>query len=135
MLHAASASRDAGLMNELSGVAEKAVQLLSVLDTTTAAALAIDTELPRLKIDADAVSAVIGLAIVRARIERLQHRAERTLAYLEGQRGPERCESLRWLSGNYAISITMRPVSLSPAAQASKTVMKAYHNLPLGGLY
>ena len=85
-----TASRDAGLMNELSGAAEKAVQLLSVLDTTTAAALAIDTELPRLKIDADAGSAVIGFAIVGARIERLQHRAERTLADLECQTGPER---------------------------------------------
>jgi hypothetical protein len=39
----------------------------------------------------------IDLAIVRARIERLQHRAAMFLARLEERRGAERHESLRWL--------------------------------------
>src|SRR5690349_9751708 len=43
----ASATRDRELMDDLVGAAERTVQLLSALDTTTAAALVIDTELPR----------------------------------------------------------------------------------------
>jgi hypothetical protein len=97
MLHAESLTCDAERMDDLGGVAEKTVQLLSALDTTTAAALAIDTEFPNLQIEGGAANNLIDLAIARARIGRLQHCAERTLARLEGQKGPERCESLRWL--------------------------------------
>jgi hypothetical protein len=39
---------------------------------------------------------MIGLAVARGLIERLQSRAALALASLERRRGPERCESLRW---------------------------------------
>ena len=43
----ASATRDAELMDDISGAAENARQLLSALDTTTAGALVLDTKLDR----------------------------------------------------------------------------------------
>jgi hypothetical protein len=48
ILQNASAVHDAELMNGLSDAAERAIQLLQALDTTTAGAVVIDSELPRL---------------------------------------------------------------------------------------
>lgn len=93
----ASASRAPELMDELCGTAERTVQLLCALDTTTASAVAIDAELPRLEIEGGTGSDLIGFSVVCARIERLRRRAELTLARLVRQKGPERSESLRWL--------------------------------------
>jgi hypothetical protein len=97
MLHAPPATRDAELLGDVRDAAERMVELLSGLDTTTAGAVAIDTELPRLELAEIAESDLIGFAIVCARIERLRRRVELTLTRLEGRKGPERSESLRWL--------------------------------------
>jgi hypothetical protein len=97
ILYAASAGCDAELMDDLSGAAETTLQLLCALDTTTAGAVAIDTELPRLEIAEGAESDVIAFAVVCARIERLRRRFELTLAGLECRKGPERSISLEWL--------------------------------------
>ena len=96
-LQAASATGDAELMDDLGRVAEKTLQLLWNLDTTTAGAVVIDTELLGLEVEGGAESVITGFALVCAGIERLRRRAELTLVRLEGQKGPERCESLRWL--------------------------------------
>jgi hypothetical protein len=96
VLHKASAVCDAELMDGLSDAAERAIQLLQALDTTTAGAVVVDSELPRLEINGDAESDIIGLVVARSRIERLRSRAVLVLAGLERRRGPERCESLRW---------------------------------------
>ena len=134
MLHAASASRGAGLMNELSGVAKRAAQLLFLLDTTTAAAIAIDAELPRLEIDADGESAIIGFAIVR-RAPSGCNTAPRghwpTLSVKGGRSAAGACIGL---SGNHAISMVTRPVSSSPEVRGSTNGIKAYHNLPFVSL-
>jgi cell fate (sporulation/competence/biofilm development) regulator YlbF (YheA/YmcA/DUF963 family) len=50
MMHATSMTSDAELMDDIRGAAENAGQLLSVLDTTTAGAVVLDTELPPLEI-------------------------------------------------------------------------------------
>jgi hypothetical protein len=91
----ASTTGDAKLMDDLGGAAEKARELLSALDTTTAGAVVIVW--PRLEFDGGAESDLTSFAIVCARIERLRRRAELTLAGLERRRGAERSESLRWL--------------------------------------
>jgi hypothetical protein len=97
MRYAASARHDAELMDELSGAAEQTVHLICAVDTTAAGAVAIDTELPPLEVDGGAESDVSGFAVACSRIERLRRRVELTLTRLERQKGPERCESLRWL--------------------------------------
>src|SRR5260370_2800397 len=97
MLHAASATDDAELMDDLRGAAETTRKLLCALDTTTAGAVAIDTELPRLEVEGGAEVEVIGFAVACARVERLRRRVELTLARLERQKGPERSVSLGWL--------------------------------------
>jgi hypothetical protein len=97
MLYAASATHDVELMNELSGAAETTLQLLWTLDTTTAGAVAIDAELPRLAIEGGAESDVIGFAVVCARIGRLRRRVEVMLARLRRQKGPECSVSSKWL--------------------------------------
>ena len=97
MLYTASARRDVELMDDLSGAAERMVQLIWALDTTTAGAVAIDAELPRLEVDGGVGSDVIGYAVACGRIERLRRRTELTLARLECQTGPERRVSLGWL--------------------------------------
>lgn len=96
MLQNASAVYDAELINNLSDAAETAFRLLRALDTITAGAVVIDSELPQLEVDGCADSDVIGLAVARGRIERLRSRAALVLAGLERRRGPERYESLRW---------------------------------------
>jgi hypothetical protein len=93
----ASATGDAKLMDDLGGAAENTRQLLSALDTTTAGAVVLDTELPPLEIAEDDESDLIGFAMVCARIECLRCRVEETLAGLERRKGAERSESLRWL--------------------------------------
>jgi hypothetical protein len=97
MMHATSMTSDAALMDDIPGAAENAGQLLSVLDTTTAGAVVLDTELPPLEIAQNDEDDLIGLAMVCARIERLRCRVEKTLANLERRKGAERSESLRWL--------------------------------------
>jgi hypothetical protein len=97
MMHATSMTSDAALMDDIRGAAENAGQLLSVLDTTTAGAVVLDTELPPLEIAQNDEDDLIGLAMVCARIERLRCRVEKTLANLERRKGAERSESLRWL--------------------------------------
>ena len=97
MLDASSATHDAELMDDLRGTAETTLQLLRALDTTTAGAVAIDTELPRLEVEGGAGVEVIGFTVACDRIERLRRRAELTLARLERRKGPERCVSLTWL--------------------------------------
>jgi len=87
----------ADLMAALSDAAQKAAELLSALDTTTAGTIAIDIDRPTLEIGADVDIDLINFATVSARIERLRYRVELVLTRLEQRRGPERCESLRWL--------------------------------------
>jgi hypothetical protein len=96
-LHAPAATRDAELLADLRDSAERTVELLSALDTTTAGAVAIDAELPRLELAEIDEDDLIGFVVASARIERLRHRVEQTLASLEHQGGPERLKSLRWL--------------------------------------
>jgi len=93
----ASATRDAELMDDISGAAENARQLLSALDTTTAGALVLDTKLPPLEIAETDEGDLIGFAIACARIKRLRCRVQESLAGLERRKGAERSESLRWL--------------------------------------
>ena len=87
---------DAQVMADLSIAAQTAAASLCALDTTTAGAVAIDSECPALDVAADADD-LIGLAIMYAGIARLRHRAALTLDSLERRRGQERHESLRWL--------------------------------------
>jgi hypothetical protein len=97
MLYAPSATHDAKLMDDLRGAAETTLQLLCALDTTTAGAVVIDTELPRLEVQGGAEVEIMGFAVACARVERLRCRAEMTLARLECRKGPERRVSLNWL--------------------------------------
>jgi hypothetical protein len=97
MMDAASTTTDAALMDKIRDAAERTSQLLSVLDTTTAGAVVLDTELAPLEIPENDESDLIGLAIMYARIERLRCRVRETLAGLERREGAERSESLRWL--------------------------------------
>ena len=97
MLFLASETGDAEQMADLSGTAQRTLELLCALDTTTAGAIVVDGELPGLEIPQGPGIAPIDLAIVRARIERLQHRVAMLLVRLEERRGAERHESLRWL--------------------------------------
>jgi len=93
----ASVASDERLMDDLGGAAEKAVELLSALDTITAGALAIDA-VSRLPEIAEGIeSDLVGFAMACARIKRLRWLVEQTLDRLEHQRGPERFESLKWL--------------------------------------
>jgi hypothetical protein len=87
---------DAQVMADLSIAAQTVAASLCALDTTTAGAVAIDSECPALDVAADAEN-LSGFAIMYAGIARLRHRAARTLAGLERRRGRERYESLRWL--------------------------------------
>jgi hypothetical protein len=87
---------DAQVMADLSIAAQTAAATLCALDTTTAGAVAIDSECPALDVAADADD-LNGFAIMYAGIARLRHRAAMTLAGLECRRGRERNESLRWL--------------------------------------
>ena len=84
-------------MAEQSGAALRIAELLCVLDTTTAGAVAIDSDCPALEIGGDGDIDLIEVTTASAHIERLRHRVERTLMGLEQRRGPERYESLRWL--------------------------------------
>ena len=97
MMHAASVTGDAELMDDIWDAAENTGQQLSALDTTTAGAVVFDDELPPLEIEQSDEDDLIGLAIACARIERLRCRVEKTLANLERRKGAERSESLRWL--------------------------------------
>jgi hypothetical protein len=97
ILHAAPITRDRELTARLSDAAQATAELLSALDTTTAGTIAVDTDCPTLAIGADIDIDLIELATVTARIERLRYRVEQALERLEQRRGPERCESLRWL--------------------------------------
>jgi hypothetical protein len=97
LLHTAPTTPDAALMAELSGTAQATAELLSALDTTTAGAIAIDSDRPALEIGADGDIDLINVAAVSARIKRLRDRVELVLTRLERRRGRERCESLRWL--------------------------------------
>jgi len=122
MLENASAAPDAQPMDDLSDAAERTLQLLRALDTTTAGALAIDTELPRLEVEEGAESEVFGFAVVCGRIERLRRHAELTLARLERQKGPERSVSARWLVWRLCDLYqceTGRPVTSSAVADYS----------------
>ena len=91
-----SETHAAGLMADLSDAAREATDLLCALDTTTAAAVAIDSECLVLDISEEADD-LIGYTIACARVARLQHRAGLALGLLECRGGPERFESLRWL--------------------------------------
>ncbi len=93
-LHAAPGTCDAELLDDLGGAAERTQLLLSVLDTTTAGEMVIDTGAPRLELKEGAASDLVGFAVAHARIKRLRRRAELVLARLERRMGPERCESL-----------------------------------------
>ena len=72
-------------------------ELLCVLDTTTAGAVAIDSDCLALESGVDVDIDLIHVTTASARIERLRHRVERVLVGLEQRHGPERYESLRWL--------------------------------------
>lgn len=87
---------DVQVMADLSIAAQTAAASLCALDTTTAGALALDSECPALDVAADADD-LVGFAIMYAGIARLRYRAALTLAGLERRRGRERHESLRWL--------------------------------------
>jgi hypothetical protein len=87
MLHAPAATRNAELLADLNDAAEKTIELYSILDTTTAGAVAIDTELPRLELAEIDENDLIGFVVASARIERLRRRVEQTLASLEHQGG------------------------------------------------
>jgi len=89
--------REAELIDDIRAAAERTGQLLSILDTTTTGAVAIDSELPLLEFDGGAESDLISLAFMCARIERLRRRSQMTLADLKRRKGAERAESLRWL--------------------------------------
>ena len=93
----ASATRDAELMDDISGAAENTSQLLLALDTTTAGAIGLDTKLSPLELAESDESDLIGFGIAYARIERLRCRVVETLAGFRRRKGGERCESLRWL--------------------------------------
>jgi len=93
----AAPAGDARQMNDLCGAAQKTVELLSVLDTTTEGALVLDSQLPPVEIAENGDSDVVGFAIACARIERLRWRVKEILASLERRKGAERSESLRWL--------------------------------------
>jgi hypothetical protein len=97
LLHMAPTTRDVGLMAGLNDAAQRAAELLSALDATTGAAVALDSDCPALEIGADVATELIDVATVSARITRLQYRVEQVLARFEQRRGPERGESLRWL--------------------------------------
>jgi hypothetical protein len=117
LLHTAPTTRDAALMAELSGAAQATAELLSALDTTTAGAIAIDSDRPALEIGADVDIDPFDFATISARIERLRYRVELVLARLEKRGGPERCESLRWLVWQLCDLYhreTGRPVTSSP---------------------
>jgi hypothetical protein len=88
---------EAALTVGLSVAAQETAGLLSVLDTTTAGAVAIDSDCPALEIGADVDIDLIHVTTALARIERLRHRVEQVLVGLERRHGPERYESLRWL--------------------------------------
>jgi hypothetical protein len=96
-LHVAFATGDAELIDDLRGAADRTEELLSTLDTTAAAAVAIDAKLPLLEIAEGDQSDIVGFAMVCARIERLRWRVEQTVDGLERQGGPGRFESLQWL--------------------------------------
>src|SRR5207244_865647 len=76
IVHTAPTTHDAELMADLSDAAQKAAELLSALDTTTAGTIVIDIDRPTLEIGADVGIDLIDLATVSARIERLRHRGE-----------------------------------------------------------
>jgi hypothetical protein len=88
---------DARLMGDPCGAAQKTIELLLALDTTTEAAVVLDSELPSLEIAQSGDSDLVGFAIACARIKRLLWRVEQTLDRLEHRGGPERFESLQWL--------------------------------------
>jgi hypothetical protein len=90
-------AHEAALMAELSGAALRIAELLCVLDTTTAGAVAIDSDFPALEIGVDVDIDLIHVTTASARIERLRYRVGQALTRLEQRHGPERCESLRWL--------------------------------------
>jgi hypothetical protein len=123
-LHVAFATRDAELMDDLRGAADRTAGLLCALDTTAAAAVAIDAKLPLLEIAEGDESDLIGFAMVCARIERLRWRVEQTLAGLEHQGGPERFESLQWLVWELCELYrreTRRPVTNSAISEGKYT--------------
>ena len=106
---------DAQVMADLSIAAQTVAASLCALDTTTAGAVAIDSECPALDVAADAEN-LSGFAIMYAGIARLRHRAARTLAGLERRRGASATRVCGGLSGSFAISTTPRPVGVSPTA-------------------
>jgi hypothetical protein len=143
ILQNASAVHDAELMNGLSDAAERAIQLLQALDTTTAGAVVIDSELPRLEVNGGAESDMIELVVARSRIERLRSRAALVLAGLQRRRGPERCESLRWfvwqlcdlyhretgrrVTSNAVIEYSYEGIAQSSAGKFVRAAVEALH--------
>ena len=97
IVHMPPTAHDAALMVGLSVAAQETAGLLNVLDTTTAGAVAIDSDCPALEIGVDVDIESIDVATASTRIERLRHRVERVLMGLEQRHRPERHESLRWL--------------------------------------
>jgi hypothetical protein len=93
----AAPAGDARLMGDLWRAAQRTVALLSVLDTTTEGAVALDSELAPLQIAANGDSDLVGFATACARMERLRCRVTEILAGLKPRKGAERSESLRWL--------------------------------------
>jgi len=69
LLRAPATTRDAELLADLRDSAERTVELLSALDTTTAGAVAIDAELPRLELAEIDEDDLIGFVVASARIE------------------------------------------------------------------
>jgi hypothetical protein len=94
MLHAPAATHDVQLLADLRDAAERTIELHSTLDTTTAGAVAIDAELPRLELAEIDENDLIGFVVASARIERLRRRVEQTLASLEHQGGTGAFEEL-----------------------------------------
>jgi hypothetical protein len=93
----APATDDARLMEDLCRAAQRTIELLSGLDTTTEGAVVLDSELPPLEIRQGRDSDLAGFAIACARIERLRCRVREVLAGLKRRKGAECSESLRLL--------------------------------------
>jgi hypothetical protein len=123
-LDAAFATGDAELIRDLRDAADRTAEVLCGLDTTAAAAVAIDAALPPLLIAEGDASDLVDFAVVCARIERLRRRVEQILDGLEHQRGPERFESLQWLVWELCELYrreTGRPVTNSARAEGKYT--------------
>jgi hypothetical protein len=124
ILDAASMASNERLMDDLGGAAEKAIQLLSTLDTTTASALAIDTEVSLPEVAEIDDSDLVNFATACARIERLQRRVEQTLDRLEHQGGPAPLESIQWLVWELCELYgreTGQPITNSPISKGKYT--------------